>query len=235
MSRYFFASVQNLRRYSDRVGLREQKKEATRHRLMSTAVDLFEERGFDDVSVAEIAEAAEVSKMTVFNYFPVKEDLVVGVAAHHVDEPASVVRNRAPGQTPHGAIFDFFLAALAERQPFTGLCDRPEVLRIGRLITDTPALAVRALYYRHEMERLLAEVLVEEESSSELTARLIAAEILGVQQVLVEENRRRIAAGEAADVIYPDAVDNAEHAYRVLEKGLGTMFRLIGERHSCRG
>lgn len=208
------------------MGLREQKKDATRQRLMRVAVKMFDKRGFDNVSVAEIAEAAEVSKMTVFNYFPVKEDLVTGVGRHHIEEPASVVRNRAPGETPHEAMLAFFLASLAERQPFTGLCDRPEVLRLHRLITDTPALTVRWLHYRHETERLLAEALVEE-SSSELTARLIAAQILGTQQILIRENQRRILDGEAADDVYPDAVVNARHGYRLLETGLGNLFRRL--------
>jgi AcrR family transcriptional regulator len=207
------------------VGLRERKKLATRERLMRMAVDLFEERGFDHVSVAEIADAADVSKMTVYNYFPVKEDLVTGVAEHHIDEPATVVRERAPGQTPHAAMLDFFLASLAERQPYTGLSDDPEVLRLHRLVVGTPALTVRMLHYQHESERLLADALVEQEASSELTARLIAAQILGTQQALVRENHRRILAGEAADDIYPDAVRNAKHAYRILETGLGHMFR----------
>lgn len=51
------------------MSLRERKKLQTRHRLLTAATALFAERGFDKVSVAEIAEAAEVSKMTVFNYF----------------------------------------------------------------------------------------------------------------------------------------------------------------------
>lgn len=186
---------------------------------------MFEERGFDNVSVAEVAESAEVSKMTVFNYFPVKEDLVVGVGEHHIREPAAVVRDRAPGQTPHDAMLDYFLEGLAERRPFTGLSDDPEVLRIGRLIASTPALTVRSLHYQHETERLLAEELVAEQTSSEPTARLIAAQILSTQQVLTRENRRRILAGKAADDAYPDAVKTAHRAYHLLQAGTGDMFR----------
>lgn len=89
---------------------------------------------------------------------------------------------------------------------------------------QTPALLVRMLQYRHESERQLAEALVEE-SSSEFTARLIAAQIHATQQVLVEENRRRVLAGESADDVYPDAVQQAKHGYRWLERGLGTMFK----------
>ena len=206
------------------MGLREDKKQATRHTLIFTALDLFEARGFDNVSVAEVAEAAGVSKMTVFNYFPVKEDLITGAGQHHIGEPAAVVRARSVGQTPHGAMLEFFLHSLAGRQPFTGLSDRPEVLRIQRLVSQTPALLVRTLQYRHDSERQLAEALVEE-SSSEFTARHIAAQIHATQQVLIEENQRRIVRGDSADDVYPDAVRHAEHGYMWLQRGLGTMFR----------
>ena len=56
-------------------GLRERKKLATRRAISDIATGLFMERGFDNVTVAEVAEVANVAKMTVFNYFPRKEDL----------------------------------------------------------------------------------------------------------------------------------------------------------------
>ena len=59
----------------DQQGLRERKKRATHQAISNVATGLFLERGFDEVTVAEIAEAANVAKMTVFNYFPRKEDL----------------------------------------------------------------------------------------------------------------------------------------------------------------
>jgi AcrR family transcriptional regulator len=208
----------------ERPGLRERKKDATRHLLVRTALDLFEERGFDNVSVAEIAEAAQVSKKTVFNYFAVKEDLVLGPGKHHIYEPAAVVRQRPPGQTPHGAIREYLLTALAERQPMTGLSDRPHVRRIQRLIHTTPALAVRRMQYDDQARRLLAEALVAE-GASELSALLIATQILGAQQVVFAENARRITAGESPDDVYPDAVVATKHAFRWLERGLGDLLR----------
>lgn len=208
----------------EELGLRERKKVATRRLLARTALDLFEQRGFDDVSVAEVADTAEVSKKTVFNYYAVKEDLILGSTRSRIGEPAAIVRGREVGQTPHGAMLEAFLQGLDERQPFTGLSDRPETLRIWALVSQTPALLARTLEYRYESERQLAEALVEE-SSSEFTARLIAAQIHATQQVLVDENRRRILAGESADDVHPDAVQQATHAHRWLERGLGDLFR----------
>jgi AcrR family transcriptional regulator len=206
------------------LSLRERKKVATRRLLARTALDLFEARGFDHVSVAEIADAADVSKKTVFNYFAVKEDVVLGSTRARIGDPAAVVRKRAVGQTPHGALLASFRQGLDDREPFTGLSDKPEALRIRRLVSQTPALLVRTLHYRHESERQLAEALVEE-SSSEFTARLIAAQIHATQQVLVDENLRRMLAGESADAVYPDAVKQATHGFRWLERGLGDLFR----------
>ncbi|TMM00918.1 MAG: helix-turn-helix transcriptional regulator, partial [Actinobacteria bacterium] len=60
---------------SQELGLRERKKQRTRELIEATARQLFIERGFEAVPVAEIARAAEVSEATVFNYFPTKEDL----------------------------------------------------------------------------------------------------------------------------------------------------------------
>ncbi|MFG2681044.1 TetR/AcrR family transcriptional regulator [Streptomyces sp. NPDC048392] len=206
------------------VSLRERKKDQTRRLLMRTALELFERRGFDRVSVAEVAAASSVSKKTVFNYFACKEDLVLGAGKHHIDEPARAVRERRAGQTPHDAVREYLLTALAERQPMTGLSASPYVRRLQRLIADTPALTARNLHYQQESRGLLAEALAEE-GASEVSAALIAAQILAVQEVLAAQNARRVLAGESPDSVYADAVTATEHAFHLLERGLGDLLR----------
>jgi AcrR family transcriptional regulator len=161
---------------------------------------------------------------TVFNYFPTKEDLILAPGKLHISEPAAVVREREPGQTPHGAMRDHLLHALAERHPVSGICDRPHVLRMIRLVETTPALRLRRMEYDAQSEQLLAEALIEEHRS-EITARLVAAQIFGTQQVLVATNARRVLAGESPDDVYPDAVAATEHAFRLLDGGIGDLFR----------
>lgn len=212
---------------AEQMGLRELKKDATRRLLARIALDLFEERGFDNVYVTEIAEAAQVSKKTVFNYFEVKEDLILGSGKHHVTEPAAVVRGRQPGQTPVEAMREYLLTALAERQPMTALNNHPDILRIQRLVRGTPALAMRYAHYQEQSRQLLAEALAEE-GASELSAQLMATQILGAQQVVVAEIGRRITAGESPGDVYPGAVAAAEHAFRWLERGLGDILRRPG-------
>lgn len=209
----------------EELGLRERKKQATRSLLMHTALDMFEERGFEDVSVAEIAEAANVSKATVFNYFPTKEDLVFGGSREHIDEPAQVVRDRPAGQTPHGAMREYFLRMLKEREPLSGLSDHhPVILKAHRIIRANPALALRSMDVRRRSSLLLAEELIAE-GSSELTAHLVASQLMHVQHILSQANFKRVHAGESPDEIYPDAVAAAEHAFRLLEHGIGDFMR----------
>ena len=79
------------------LGLRERKKLRTRQLITETAARLFVERGFDAVSVASVARAAEVSEATVFNYFPTKEDLVFQGMEAFETELLNAVRDRPAG------------------------------------------------------------------------------------------------------------------------------------------
>ncbi|MFZ3474171.1 TetR/AcrR family transcriptional regulator [Streptomyces sp. 4.24] len=200
-------------------GLRENKKLRTRQQLAATALELFLERGFDAVSVADIAAAAEVSKPTLFRYFPSKEDLVLDRFADHQDEAARVVRDRAAGQTPVAAVRAHFLAALAERDPITGLCDHPNVLAFEGLLYGTASLESRLAHYTDREVELLAAVL-EAEAVDPLAARLAAGYLVAARQELGRENWRRIDAGQSADEAHPAAVADAERAFALLSDGL---------------
>ncbi|MFF1414676.1 TetR/AcrR family transcriptional regulator [Streptomyces sp. NPDC058289] len=200
-------------------GLRESKKLRTRQQLAATALELFLERGFDAVSVADIAAAAEVSKPTLFRYFPSKEDLVLDRFADHQDEAARIVRDRAAGQTPVAAVRAHFLAALAERDPITGLCDHPNVLAFEGLLYGTASLESRLAHYTAREVELLAAVL-ESEAVDPLAARLAAGYLVAARQELGRENWRRIDAGQSADEAHPAAVADAERAFALLSGGL---------------
>src|SRR5215831_14212765 len=91
------------------VGLRERKKERTRQLLSETARRLFSERGFEQVSIAEIARQAEVSEQTVFNYFPSKEDLVYSGLETFEEQLLAAIRERPRGQTVIAAFGEFVL------------------------------------------------------------------------------------------------------------------------------
>src|SRR5262245_51991577 len=89
------------------LGLRERKKQLTRQLLSETARRLFSERGFERVSIAEIAREADVSEQTVFNYFPSKEDLVYSGLESFEDQLLAAIRGRPRGQTVIAAFSEF--------------------------------------------------------------------------------------------------------------------------------
>ncbi|WP_374982527.1 TetR family transcriptional regulator [Streptomyces fradiae] len=203
-------------------GLRERKRARTYRAISDAAIALFQERGFDRVSVAEVAAAAEVSKPTLFRYFPAKEDLVVHRFADHRDEAARVVAARPEGVGPLEALHRHHLDGLDRRDPVTGLNDAPSVLAFHRLLYGTPSLVARLHAYQGESERALAEVLggAGAPGRPTLGARLAAGQIVAVLRVLAEENWRRMEAGESADRVHPDAVAAAGVAFRQLAEGL---------------
>ncbi|WP_031074120.1 TetR/AcrR family transcriptional regulator [Streptomyces sp. NRRL WC-3742] len=204
-------------------GLRELKKERTRRAISEAAITLFLERGFDQVSVADVAAAAEVSKPTLFSYFPTKEDLVVHRYADHQEQTADVVRNRPAGEPVLDALYRDFVDGLARRDPITGLNDHPAVLAFGELARSTPALTARAAEYLARAERSLAGALLEAvdvPGPRALTAPLLAAQVTATLRVLAEHNWHRIRDdGQSADELHFEAVSHATHAFDLLAQG----------------
>src|SRR6266567_5782470 len=91
-------------------GLRERKKQRTREVIAETALRLFFERGFEEVTVAEIAEAAEVDAKTIYNYFPSKPELVFQPLERFETGLLDAVRERKPGESILAAFTRFALA-----------------------------------------------------------------------------------------------------------------------------
>ncbi|MFE4519002.1 TetR/AcrR family transcriptional regulator [Kitasatospora sp. NPDC056783] len=204
-------------------GLRERKKERTRRAISEAAIGLFLEHGFDRVSVADVATAAEVSKPTLFSYFPSKEDLVVHRFADHQEQSADVVRGRGPDESVLDALRRDFLDGLARRDPVTGLNDHPRVLAFTALVHGTPSLAARVGAYVARAEQSLTEALREAPglpAPRDLTAALLAAQVTATQRVLALHNWRRIGeGGRTADDLHPEAAADAERAFDLLAHG----------------
>src|SRR5256885_17135566 len=118
------------------MGLREFKKQRTRQAIADTAMRLFVERGFDHVTVHEVAEAAGVSEKTVFNYFPTKEDLFYDEVPAREAALVAAVRERKAGES----ILD------ALRRQNVGNCGRmssPRFAAFARIIEESPALRAK--------------------------------------------------------------------------------------------
>ncbi|MGW0860389.1 TetR/AcrR family transcriptional regulator [Streptomyces sp. NPDC002690] len=207
------------------MGLRERKKLRTRETISEVAIALFLEHGFDQVSVADVAAAAEVSKPTLFRYFPTKEDLVVQRFADHQDESAEVVRNRPAGVSPVDALHRHFLDGLEAGDPITGLSDHEGVLAFHRLVYSTPGLVARSAQYLARAEEELARALTDTlgEESREVTPRLLAGQLVATQRILASVNWQRIVDGRSAAEVRPEAVADADHAFALLNRGIAAL------------
>lgn len=197
-------------------GLRERKKEQTRRRIAAAALRLFAERGFDAVTVNEIAEAAEVSKVTLFAYFPTKESLVL----HGIGEEdlAGIVAGRPPDRSPLDALRASFRALAAD----PALPPTPEetealVTRV-RVIFGSPALTTAASALLHRQGEALAAALSTE--YDELTAALMAAQISAAVQTVQEVFLRRLADGMPLGEAARRLADDVELAFDLLAGGL---------------
>jgi len=181
-------------------GLRERKKQETRQRLSNLATAMFAERGFDNVSVSEVAEAAGVSKMTVFNYFPRKEDLFFDRNPEIMALLAATVRERPAGSTPLAAVRDLVLKQLDEQHPVLGLADRST--GFWRMILGSPTLRARAREAAEEVEGLLATLFAE--AYGEADGRLTAALLWAAWRTAYLSGARRILAGEPAEEFFAE-------------------------------
>ena len=170
-------------------GLREQKKEQTRAAIAHTAIGLFLRRGFEQVSIAEIAEAAGVAKQTVTNYFPNKEDLVLSAQPTLTPDLAGAVRGRAPGESPVAALYRLVRSELDRRAEWTGLHDG--VTQFARMSLASPTLIEAFARLWGEVETNLALAF------EELTAEADGAGPDGAAGAAAAGGAGRAAAGAA--------------------------------------
>lgn len=188
---------------SAEVGRRERKKAATRKAISDAATLLFIERGFDEVSIREIADAADVSPTTVFAHFPQKEALVFDEDDAQREMLVAAVRDRGPGTSVSDALRDLY------RRELLDLAFDPageQRRRFMQLIADTPALHDYAsrMWLRHE--GALAEAIAQTTGQSEPDAetRVYARTVLQLQLLAFEHD---------------DAAATIEAGFRILERG----------------
>ncbi|MFG2692100.1 TetR family transcriptional regulator [Kitasatospora sp. NPDC051984] len=193
------------------VGLRELKKERTGRRIAEQALRLFAERGFEDVTMGEIALAAEVARATLFAYFPTKESLVLGGVAG--DDLATIVAGRPDGQNALDA-----LRAHHRTLAAGPVADLPALLTRVRVIQASPTLRAAADSLRYRQRQALADVLAEEHG--ETAGALMAAQIAASLAVLQERHFARLVAGTPADQAGQTLAEDLELAFDLLEHGL---------------
>ena len=200
-------------------GLRERKKQRTRELIADTARKLFAERGFEEVTVAEIARAADVAATTVFNYFPAKEDLVYWRLESFEAALLDAIREREPGESALAAFSRFVLeqrGLLAERDPEA----REQLAAVTRMIASSPALRAREQQVYARYTASLAALLAEEAGGT-IEPWVAANAMMGVHRALVDYTRERVVAGERSPRLARDVRAQGERAVALLESGLG--------------
>ncbi|MFI6518454.1 TetR/AcrR family transcriptional regulator [Spirillospora sp. NPDC050679] len=202
-----------------RPGLRALKKAQTRENISHQATRLFLERGFDKVTIADVAAAAQVAKMTVTNYFPRKEDLALDLHEAFVASLAATVRGRAAGESALAALRRAFLASAAAHDPVIGFSGEP----FARMITESPALVARLREFHEEREGALAAALAEETGAGphDVLPRLAAAQLGGAHRVLFNETVRRTLDGQGNEEIAAALAEDGAAAFDLLEPALG--------------
>jgi AcrR family transcriptional regulator len=199
-------------------GLRERKKRQTRETIAAAAMALFEARGFDAVTIAEIARAADVSEKTISNYFPAKEDLVFGRGGDRRAALVGAIRTRAPGES---VVAPFRRATLA-------FLDRVEhdtvesIVAIPRVVVRSPALRDRLSLAWEEEAAVLAPVIAEAtgEDAEDLLPAAIARALAWTHRLAFRAAFRRLLDGEDQRAVAVDLRRQAEDAYDRLEAGL---------------
>ncbi|WP_217254527.1 TetR/AcrR family transcriptional regulator [Streptomyces sp. AC602_WCS936] len=182
-------------------GLRERKKRQTRQYISDVATGLFLERGFEAVTVAEVADAANVSVNTVYNYFPAKEDLFLDRSKGVIDRLSRWVRGRSDGESAARAVLRELREEVEAVSPRIGLMDG--YAKFMTVIQDSPALRSRMWAIGQEVLLNLEHTLREETGSADgdMTPALMAGQINWLHgTVMATIGQRMIAGGKPSEV-----------------------------------
>ena len=199
-------------------GLRERKKRQTREAIAQAAMALFVEHGFDAVTVADVARAADVSEKTVFNYFPAKEDLVLLGGEERRAALIEAIRTRPAG----ASIVEPFRAATLEFVERVDHDPVESIVAVPRLVAGSRALRNRLFLGWEEEATTLAPVIAEETGALEgdLVPAVIARTLAWTHRLVFRAAFQRLLAGEDQRVVAADLRDQARRAYEALEQGL---------------
>ncbi|NLR98818.1 TetR family transcriptional regulator [Rhizobium sp. P38BS-XIX] len=163
-----------------REGRRERKRRQTRERIEAMALKLFLERGFDNTTIEDITEAADVSKRSFFDYFPSKENVVAAWQDGFADELSEAVA----AQPVEASLIEVIEAAI--NAALHAAISDPQRLAIAALIRDTPALRARDQLKYAKLEKKLAEALCARGDGSaeeQLRLGMLAAAVVSMMRI----------------------------------------------------
>jgi AcrR family transcriptional regulator len=199
-------------------GLRERKKQKTREEIARAAMELFLDRGFDSVTVAEVAHAADVSEKTVFNYFPAKEDLVFSGGEARWAEVLERIRERPAGSS----VVEPFRRATHEYLDLVATGDVRELTARPRLVMQSEALRARLFVWWEQEAALLAPAVAEAAGHKEgrIVPEIVARTLAWTHRITFRAAFTRLLDGEDQRRVARDLRKQADEAYDLLESGL---------------
>lgn len=204
---------------AEETGLRERKKRRTREAIGDAAFELFAARGFDNVTVAEIARRADVSEATVFNHYPTKEDLVYGRFAAFEDAMLDAIRQRPPGRSVLAAFREFILGTEGQLHVADPEA-RDRLTAFARIIAGSPALLARERRMYDEYTRVLAEIVADGGRGDDVLPWVVANAVLGIHRSLIEFVRAQLLAGRGGPALARRVRAQATRAIDLLEHGI---------------
>jgi AcrR family transcriptional regulator len=164
-------------------GLRERKKLQTRDALTRAALELFAERGYDDTTLAEIAEAAGVSTRTIFAYFPGKEDILFSTLQTMLGALAQALAERPAGTDTLTALREFVLSSEHEKTELD--------CRVGEVIAADPTLSIHKRARIAQLQEVLASAIADDlgVEPDDLRPQVAAASLAAAFEVLERQDR----------------------------------------------
>jgi AcrR family transcriptional regulator len=200
-------------------GLRERKKRQTREDIAAAAMALFTERGFDAVTVAEVARAADVSEKTVFNYFPAKEDLIVHRGKELTQALIDAVRETTPGGsviTPFRRMTEALLDAV-ECEPVEA------IVAVPRLVMGSHTLRQRLFLGWEQEAAALTPVIAAHVGlePDDFLAAMMARVLSWTHRLIFRAAFTRLLAGEDQLEVAAALRIEAARAYDKLQRGFG--------------
>jgi AcrR family transcriptional regulator len=199
-------------------GLRASKKRQTHAAIAAAAMELFVARGFDAVTVAEVAAAAGVSEKTVFNYFPAKEDLVFEHGQERRAALIGAILDRPPG-TPLVDVFRARTLAFLDRVEHDPV---ESIVAVPRLVMNSAALRDRLAIGWERESALVVPVIAAaaEVGEDDFVATVVARTLTWTHRLVFRQAFTRLLAGEDQRVVARELRDHARHAYDQLASGL---------------
>jgi AcrR family transcriptional regulator len=201
-------------------GLRERKKRATREAIAVAARRLFAERGFDNVTVSQVAAAADVSEKTVFNHFATKEDLAFAGGEAPLSQLLADIAERPPG-TPVLDVFRTTTKAMIDGLAATS--ERDELLAVTRIVRGSPVLQERLpMKWERESAALtaaIAETAVAD--NDDVMPEIVARTLWWTHRTIFRVALTGLLAGEDLEQLAPRLRAAADRAYDQVGGGLG--------------